>query len=618
MNAKGKSFIVLGERPAPTERFAASELASHLRLISGLPVRIADWKAAADKSVREAAIAFLGTSSHPGLGSFPKNLAEQAYAVRTLPHPWKPGSNLLAVLGGDPRGVLYAVRDLQHYYWLDGSSVPQLDIQDRPAAPYRLFQSWDYYIVDPFAYIDRISEWKINGIGICTWRYVYERQEIIPYARERGVDVTITAGIYSWQDAGIAVHNMRSLLPEPAPPEIKRASTGFVLCPSEPGNQKWAIRQILSVLEKIDGLFGFYFQTGVFDYADCNCDKCRKVSPPDLFQMQADHVIDAISRERPDIRVSYGIATKQIASDDFLPALAKIDRRALPLLENRYPIPNSSDMDRLDKAVPKHYGLVGKVYGQDFLVKGWRERRQHMIDEMNSSIADAVRRGATEIDALIETRQYHERQLYLPAVFAESAWTGGRIAEERLRRIRGVTDLDQRVSDPEPVSFREGSRQLIIKRPVGTQVEGGWDWGSLRVGVRISSNICDLLSEREEATYTFDLPPNFREGLKSARLVITGAKDDLPENTGDYVFEIAVNGKSLSRLVSSWRKGERQIHRGAEGHYEATKPQIYLGISDWPIEIPTDALSTRTLITLRFLEPDGLVMFDKMTLELGY
>jgi len=269
-------------------------------------------------------------------------------------------------------------------------------------------------------------------------------------------------------------------------------------------------------------------------------------------------------------------------------------------------------------AVPGHYGLLAKVYGQDFLVKGWRECRRHMLDEMNASIAEAIRRGAYEIDALIETRQYHNRRLYLPAVFAESAWSGGRITEQRLERIRDITDLDQRISDPPQVEFREGSRHLIIKRPTGTEVDGGWDWGSLRVGVRIIANICDLLSEREEADYTFHLPANFRQGLKAATLTITGAKDYLPEITEDYVLEVLVNGRSLGKLISPWRKGERVINRGTGGHDDSTKPQSYLGIGDWRIEVPPDALDQETAVTLRFVEPDGLVMYEKMTLELAY
>jgi hypothetical protein len=621
MSDLAKSIVLLGEKPSATERFAAAELAKHLRFIIGAPVRVAEWQAASQKSVRENVVAFLGTADdHSALraASLPADLPEQAFALRSIPNPWEGEGSVLAVLGGDPRGVLHAVRDLQHYHWLDGSAVPQLDLEERPAAKYRLFQSWDYYIVDPYAYIDRLSEWKINGLGICTWRYLYERQDIIPYAKERGIDVTITAGIYSWQETGTAVHNMRSLLPEPAPPEITRADGGHVICPSEERNQKWMMDSVLSMINKIDGLHGFYFQTGVFDYADCSCDKCRSRSAPELFRSQADQIIDVVSRERPDIRVSYGISTRQVATDEFLPVLAEIDRRALPLLENRYPIPNSSDMDRLDKAIPRHYGLLGKVYGQDFLVKGWREHRQYMLDEMTSSIADAIRRGAYEIDALIETRQYHKRQLYLPAVFAESAWSGGRIAEEKFQRIRAITDLDQRISDPEQVSFREGSRHVIIKRPVGTEVDGGWDWGSLRVGVRIIANFCDLLSEKEEAAYTFHLPSNFRKDLKSARLTITGAKDYLPETTGDYIFDILVNGESLGRIVSPWEKGECVVHRGTSGHNEATKPQAYLGITDWRIDIPVDTLQQQTGVTLRFLEPGGLVMYEKMTLELAY
>jgi len=616
-----ESVLLVGEKPSPTELFAAAELAKHLRFITGAPVRVAKWQDASQKTVRDRAVAFLGTSTaHPALraSSLPSDLPDQAFALRTIPKPWEGEGNVLAILGGDPRGALYAVRDLQHYHWIDGPTVPDLDLEERPAAEYRLFQSWDYYIVDPYAYIDRLSEWKINGLGICTWRYLYERQNIIPYAKERGIDVTITVGIYSWQETGIAVHNMRSLLPEPAPPEITRAEGDYVICPSHERNQKWMDDSVLAMINKIDGLYGFYFQTGVFDYADCTCDKCRSMSPSELFRMQSDQIISLLSRERPDIRVTYGINTRQIATDEFLPVLAEIDRRALPLLENRYPIPNSSDMDRLDMAVPGHYGLLGKVYGQDFLVKGWREHRQHMIDEMNSSIADAISRGACEIDALIETRQYHNRQLYLPAVFAESAWSGGRLAADKLQRIRDITDLDQRVSDPPQVAFQEGSRHVIIKRPTGTEVDGGWDWGSLRVGVRIIANICDILSEKEEATYAFHLPANFHSGLKAASLTLTGAKDYLPEITDDYILEVLVNGKSLGRLVSPWQKGERVINRGTGGHNDATKPQAYLGITDWKLDIPTEDLEQETCVTIRFVEPDGLVMYEKMTLELAY
>ena len=147
MSDLADSIVLLGEKPSATERFAAAELAKHLRFIIGAPVRVAEWQAASQKSVRENVVAFLGTADdHSALraASLPSDLPEQAFAIRSIPHPWEGEGSVLAVLGGDPRGVLYAVRDLQHYHWLDGSAVPQLDLEERPAAKYRLFQSWDY------------------------------------------------------------------------------------------------------------------------------------------------------------------------------------------------------------------------------------------------------------------------------------------------------------------------------------------------------------------------------------------------------------------------------------------------------------------------------------------
>ncbi len=132
--------IVVGEGAAPPERFAAEELASHLRQMSGaeFPVRVSEG-ALPDRAIvlgfgREAEA--LGVKADEKLGT-------DGYVIRTV-------GDRLVIAGGRPRGTLYGVYSFLHSlgvrWWTPTESfvpdqktvvVPDTDLRQIPRLEYR-------------------------------------------------------------------------------------------------------------------------------------------------------------------------------------------------------------------------------------------------------------------------------------------------------------------------------------------------------------------------------------------------------------------------------------------------------------------------------------------------
>jgi len=60
------------------------------------------------------------------------------------------------------------------------------------------------------------------------------------------------------------------------------------------------------------------------------------------------------------------------------------------------------------------------------------------------------------------------------------------------------------------------------------------------------------------------------------------------------------------------------LSRSPEERLMAKIAHRFEGKTDWEIKIPKSRLRFRTSITLHFRNPDGLVMYDKMSLKLSY
>jgi len=142
--ADGRSefSIVVAQDAIPAERFAAEELAWHIREMSG-----ADLKIISDTNPLPENAILLGHTRHLAeLGVTPEwaQLGKEGYLIRVL-------ESYLIIAGGRPRGTLYGVYDLLQEHWgcrwftFDTShipkkptlTVPALDAVNRPVFEFR-------------------------------------------------------------------------------------------------------------------------------------------------------------------------------------------------------------------------------------------------------------------------------------------------------------------------------------------------------------------------------------------------------------------------------------------------------------------------------------------------
>jgi len=101
----------------------------------------------------------------------------------------------LKIVGADGAGLLWGVRDFQHYYcqpWLDALAAGkalEMDIVSSPTIQNRGLWTWQYGCYDPYAYIDRASEWKLNAIIFWNRGVPMDADRLAAYAHERGVKI---------------------------------------------------------------------------------------------------------------------------------------------------------------------------------------------------------------------------------------------------------------------------------------------------------------------------------------------------------------------------------------------------------------------------------------------
>ena len=658
-SAKPTYLIALGRRPSRVERFAANELKRALReqlRVEAEPVRLQE---VSPRRLGSYPLFILGSQSSnelvaslAGKKAFRPEAHQQGYAAKAVRNPVNPRKRAFVLAGEDERGTLYAVRDLCHYHLSGGRSsqaLLRLDSRSHPTTLHRGAVTWDYYIGDWRSYIDRLSEWKQNVLMICGHTYVLEQAEILEYAAERGVDIYLAMGIFSWEFTQIQVHRGQAWLPDPPPKWVKLSPNGYVICPSDPKSLDWQVRRIVDIVRALPKLKGLVFQTGILDFPDCDCEKCSKLPADERYLMMANPVIDALLRERPDLHMIHSIGLRQLLDKEFARGLKNVDHRSVLMIETGGIIPKAEHVDIAHEATfeggslidhAKLYGQAGK-YGYTICgcgvgnydrrdVPEWRDMRRKLMREVYAGLSRSVTKYAMDTSvALVQTRKFGPKDLFLPAFFGEAGWHAGRMKEQSfmklVEQIRGLTDQDQRVSDPPQTHLKEGDSVYYIKRPEGTLEDGGWIWGQVRTVTPLTGDVCDLLSESESATYTFRLPAGFKKGLKAAALIIRGGKTGKRLlGTSDYIFDVQVNDKKLRGLVCPWKRGTRRVMPGtflSGSRKERLMAKIanrFEGKTDWEIKIPRSQLRARTSITLHFRDPDGLVMYDKMSLRLDY
>jgi hypothetical protein len=639
--------ISIGSKPSRVEQFAAQGLSQHLESTCGTVAHVLRTNQRIPKRLLAVPRVLIGTvKSHPELrrltesGELSPPSRSEGFAIKTLADPLNPSRKALAVCGADPRGALWAVRDLCHYHWIGKKkSLPSVDVSFAPKHVRRIVLSWDYYIADPFVFIDRISEWKLNGLYICGHPFLLEQPEIFDYAASRGVDIGLAMGIFSWEFTRINIHRMPSWLPEAPPAYVKRSPDGRVICPSDKRSSRWQVNRIVEIVRAMPKLKGFMLQTGIIDFPDCSCATCSKLSADEMFLLMARPVIEAVKKERPDMYISHSIGPAQIYDRHFPRSLKHIDPCSQLMIDG------GAMMSRrdVDRAMEHHFdgGKIVpavKVYGQahnGYLMPEWQACRRRAFDESFEILEYAARNyGSDTAMGFVQCRAYGEKNLLEPAHFAEATWHAGATSNSAFRRtitprLREICDRDARHSDPRSTHLARGKSITFNKRMMGTYDDGGWIWGQIRICTPLTAGHCDLLVESDPVEWNFDLRAAGRKRPKSATLILYGAV--VPaiihdgEQWGDplpYEFDIEINGRRMKSVKSSWRRGVRRYRKGTlldsgEALVEAKLPHVFEGKRQWKTRVPATWLKPRTKIRLSLLS-DGQAMIEKASLKLDY
>ncbi|MFC1736111.1 hypothetical protein ACFL1X_08330 [Candidatus Hydrogenedentota bacterium] len=668
MSRRNKCIILIGPRAPKLEVFAASELSKHLSENLNVDAEIKRVGSVALNRLAKSSLIILGTAkSNKVIGGLVEKKAianpvkADGFSIKTISSPYK----ALVACGVDSRGALYAVRDLCHYHLIKKGAgfIPKLDIKSAPKHIRRGVATWDYYVADPYKYIDMLSEWKQNVFMVGGQQFLLEQPEIFDHAEARGVDVHIAFGIFSWEFTGLTVHRQPSWTPPLPPDYVKLSPSKQVICPSDERSRRWQVDRIIEIIRAMPKIKGFLFQSGILDFPDCSCGVCHTLQPDELFLAMAEPVMEAVYKERPDIFMVHSIGGGQVYSSAFRRCLKHIDQRSQLMIETGA-MPTDTDVDTAMKHHFKGGKIIDhvKIYGQTHnghLMPEWENARRQIFHRVYSSLTRCVEKYDSDTAlALLQSRDYGKKDLLEPAFFSETAWHAGVTSESKFMktivpRLREICDRDDRHSDPLTTHIAKDNSVLYNKRMIGTYDDWGWIWGQVRICTPLATSHFDLLVESDTAEYNFELSRNCKKGLKSAELIIHGAvapvraekqdceefvskedKEFLTEHefsrhrgyaaqaTLPFKFDVEINGNLKKNVKSTWKHGERRLGKGTtvdtgSVRIKAKLPHVFLGQSDWTVKLKKDCIKPKTKVKLKLLS-DGLVVYEKMTLKLNY
>ena len=303
----------------------------------------------------------------------------QGYSIKSAPDPDRSGAWLLAIAGFDEAGALYGLRDLEHFEMdqfviADGHLAAKPFVRrDYPRIEYRGHWVWGCNMPDKKAWLDQMSQWKMNEL--IHWdNYVPKRaKEYVDYAHDRGIRVIWGFG-WGWNpDWNFTV-----------PKEFDRGiGEGVLMCGSDDFNKAFFKREILRKIREDyvpSGCDGVYFQSFT-EGPKCQCSDCQEKSMGAIMLEFVNPLVDAIKKEFPDLWVSCGIHANFGKYDE----LKQLDPRCNIYWEN---CPSGTsvrgqheDFGYINKSLPYGHGFsktcpADPEYTEDSLKK-WMDGNAH-------------------------------------------------------------------------------------------------------------------------------------------------------------------------------------------------------------------------------------------------
>ena len=246
--------------------------------------------------------------------SFPtKNAVAESFQIRIA------SNHCVEITGYDAEGALWGVRDFVHYYakeWIEGlkagaANREEFNFVSSPTIPTRGLWSWWYGCNDPYAYIERVSEWKHNTIIFWNRGVPLDAEHLNAHAHERGVKLWWgfswgwTANDFTDASPKLA-RRLMSLYEE----QKKRIGAELgVLCPNADETPQSLMDYVLDVFENqyawIPDIDGIYFQTAT--EIVCPCEKCKTTARGEGFVRTIVPIIKEMHRRYPKLKISCGV-----------------------------------------------------------------------------------------------------------------------------------------------------------------------------------------------------------------------------------------------------------------------------------------------------------------------
>lgn len=473
--------IVYGQKDG-VEGYALRELNRLVQKNAPRPVRVEEDRRVTDE-IREHNLVVVGTegSNHlisefleSGLLRVERSSPEWL-TIRITDNPYHSGKQMIVLTGSDGNGVLYAVRDFEHYVFDRATKVNSagrcyhLPFQGRfdevtlvgaPAIRYRGLWTWGHAIYDWRRYLDNMSRWKMNAVIIWNDFAPVNSEEIVSYAHERGIRV-IWGYSWGWGE------------------EVDPTSHEEL--------EKWAGR----VVEKYEseyretGCDGIYFQI----FTETTDTEIKGHSIAKLAVKWVNGIAQRLLERYPDLWILFGVHATSIK--DNYQVLAGVDER-LSIIWEDIGLPKPQFPYAYDPDVVADYGsavsytskvarLRGDKEDVGIVVKGmtnldwetfehqpgrfilgesdpefvarrtqdkvprwryvemeWRKNLICLVETVNAVTAASPARSS--VFGLVEDGLWEERMWLPVALLAEVAWNPNVAPEELVRKVAATDD----------------------------------------------------------------------------------------------------------------------------------------------------------------------------------
>ncbi len=278
----------------------------------------------------------------------------ETLSIQIVSNPSNPDRQVVVLSGSDPSGVLYAVRDFEHFIvdpftrttqdgridrlaFTQGQFDP-VSIERSPAIRRRGFWTWGRGIYDYKNYIDHMSKWKLNALTIWNDIVPVNAHDIVEYAASRGVEVIWGySWAWGWDD------------------EID---------PTSPDHLEAWCERVIDTYEREyrdTGAKGVYFQ--LFTETQATRIKGEKIAS--LAARWVNHIAGALLAKYPDLDIQFGVHATSIR-DDYR-ELAAVDPRVSIVWEDAFAFPYSyqpDDIQRGEQAITYTRDVV-RLRGDD-------------------------------------------------------------------------------------------------------------------------------------------------------------------------------------------------------------------------------------------------------------